>query len=95
MLISIFKILPPVQAWRPVTRRNFFQWRGNENRFGIVVRTDGLCRHHNRLFRFRRNPSMTISTRIALGVSAATLSLGLALAPAFAMDNMKKDSMSK
>ena len=44
---------------------------------------------------------MTISTRIALGVSAAVLSLGLALAPAaFAQDKMgkddgmKKDSMS-
>jgi pentapeptide MXKDX repeat protein len=45
---------------------------------------------------------MTISTRIALGVSAAVLSLGLALAPAaFAQDKMgkeegmKKDTMSK
>ena len=45
---------------------------------------------------------MTISTRIALGISAAALSLSLALAPAaFAQDKMgkddgmKKDSMSK
>jgi pentapeptide MXKDX repeat protein len=45
---------------------------------------------------------MTISTRIALGVSAAVLSLSLAFAPAaFAQDKMgkddgmKKDSMSK
>ena len=45
---------------------------------------------------------MTISTRIALGVSAAVVSLSLALAPAaFAQDKMgkddgmKKDSMSK
>ena len=45
---------------------------------------------------------MTISTRIALGVSAALVSLSLALAPAaFAQDKMgkddgmKKDSMSK
>jgi pentapeptide MXKDX repeat protein len=45
---------------------------------------------------------MTISTRIALGVSAAALSLSLALVPAaFAMDKMgkddgmKKESMSK
>ncbi|HEX9468236.1 MAG TPA: pentapeptide MXKDX repeat protein [Bradyrhizobium sp.] len=45
---------------------------------------------------------MTIRTRIALGVSAAVLSLGLALAPAaFAQDKMgkddgmKKDTMSK
>ena len=45
---------------------------------------------------------MTISTRIALGISAAALSLSLALAPAaFAQDKMgkddgmKKESMSK
>jgi len=45
---------------------------------------------------------MTISTRIALGVSAAFVSLSLALAPpAFAQDaheegrGMKKDTMSK
>jgi pentapeptide MXKDX repeat protein len=46
---------------------------------------------------------MTIRTRIALGVSAAILSLGLALAPAaFAQDKMgkddgmmKKDTMAK
>jgi pentapeptide MXKDX repeat protein len=46
---------------------------------------------------------MSISTRVALGVSAAVLSLGLALTPAaFAQDKMgkddgmmKKDTMSK
>jgi pentapeptide MXKDX repeat protein len=45
---------------------------------------------------------MTISTRIAVGLSAAVLSLGLTLAPAaFAQDKMgkddgmKKDTMSK
>lgn len=45
---------------------------------------------------------MTIRNRIALGVSAAVLSLGLALSPAaFAQDKMgkddgmKKDTMSK
>jgi pentapeptide MXKDX repeat protein len=45
---------------------------------------------------------MTISTRIALGISAVALSLSLALVPAaFAQDamkkddGMKKDSMSK
>ncbi|AWM01175.1 pentapeptide MXKDX repeat protein [Bradyrhizobium amphicarpaeae] len=46
---------------------------------------------------------MTIRTRIVLGVSAAAISLGLALAPAaFAQDKMgkddgmmKKDTMSK
>ena len=36
---------------------------------------------------------MTISTRFALGISAAALSLSLALAPAaFAQDAMKKDA---
>jgi pentapeptide MXKDX repeat protein len=39
---------------------------------------------------------MTISTRIALGVSAAALSLSLALAPAaFAQDKMSKDDGMK
>jgi pentapeptide MXKDX repeat protein len=39
---------------------------------------------------------MTISTRIALGVSAAVLSLSLALAPAaFAQDKMGKDDGMK
>jgi pentapeptide MXKDX repeat protein len=40
--------------------------------------------------------TMTISTRIALGISAAALSLSLALAPvAFAQDSMKKDDGMK
>jgi pentapeptide MXKDX repeat protein len=50
----------------------------------------------------RRESTMTIRTRIALGISAAALSLSLALAPAaFAQDKMgkddgmKKDTMSK
>jgi pentapeptide MXKDX repeat protein len=50
----------------------------------------------------REDPTMTISTRIALGLSAAVVSLSLALAPAaFAQDKMgkndgmKKDTMSK
>ena len=39
---------------------------------------------------------MTISTRIALGVSAAALSFTLAFAPAaFAQDSMKKDDGMK
>jgi pentapeptide MXKDX repeat protein len=39
---------------------------------------------------------MTISTRIALGLSAAVVSLSLALAPAaFAQDSMKKDDGMK
>jgi pentapeptide MXKDX repeat protein len=50
----------------------------------------------------RKPQPMTISTRIAVGISAAVLTLGLALAPAaFAQDKMgkddgmKKDTMSK
>jgi len=39
---------------------------------------------------------MTISTRFTLGISAAALSLGLALTPvAFAQDSMKKDDGMK
>lgn len=39
---------------------------------------------------------MTISTRLALGISAAALSFSLALAPvAFAQDTMKKDDGMK
>jgi pentapeptide MXKDX repeat protein len=42
------------------------------------------------------NSSMTISTRVALGISAAALSLSLALTPvAFAQDAMKKDDGMK
>ena len=39
---------------------------------------------------------MTIRTRVALGISAAALSLSLAFAPvAFAADDMKKDDGMK
>ena len=39
---------------------------------------------------------MTISTRIALGISAAALSLSLALAPAaFAQDKIGKDVIDR
>jgi pentapeptide MXKDX repeat protein len=38
---------------------------------------------------------MTIRTRFALAVSAATVSLSLALAPSAFADDMKKDTMSK
>ncbi len=44
----------------------------------------------------QRKTNMTISTRIALGVSAAVVSLSLALAPAaFAQDKMSKDDGMK
>jgi pentapeptide MXKDX repeat protein len=41
----------------------------------------------------RRKTQMT--SRLSLGLAAAALSLGLALAPAFAMDDMKKDDGMK
>jgi pentapeptide MXKDX repeat protein len=42
------------------------------------------------------NPPMTFRSRIALGVSAAVVSLGLALSPAaFAQDKMSKDDGMK
>jgi pentapeptide MXKDX repeat protein len=39
--------------------------------------------------------TMTIRTRIALGISAAALSFSLALAPAAFADDMSKDGMKK
>jgi pentapeptide MXKDX repeat protein len=79
---------------------NSFDRRGNKPDRGTVVRKAALVAFQHR-FR-REDQPMTISTRIALGVSAAALSLSLALAPAaFAQDKMgkddgmKKDSMSK
>jgi pentapeptide MXKDX repeat protein len=47
-------------------------------------------------FYLLKGSPMTISTRIALGISAAALSLSLALTPvAFAQDSMKKDDGMK
>jgi pentapeptide MXKDX repeat protein len=76
-----------------------FQGPGNKRGRGSVLNLSGIRRFN----RFQREDhSMTISTRISLGVSAAVLSLSLAFAPAaFAQDKMgkddgmKKDSMSK
>jgi pentapeptide MXKDX repeat protein len=39
--------------------------------------------------------TMTIRTRLALGISAAALSFSLALAPAAFADDMSKDGMKK
>src|SRR5207248_6388115 len=80
---------------------NFSDLAGNKGARGTVLNRSGIRRFQNRFQREDR--PMTISTRIALGVSAAVLSLGLALAPAaFAQDKMgkddgmmKKDTMSK
>src|SRR5882724_10028884 len=67
-----------------------------------IVATFWIERHSSLQNGSKGRPTMTISTRIALGISAAALSLSLALAPvAFAQDKMgkddgmKKDSMSK
>ena len=80
--------------------RKIFQADGNKPDRGTVVNSSGISRFQPR---FRKDDQpMTISTRIALGVSAAALSLSLAIAPAaFAQDKMgkdegmKKDSMAK
>ena len=70
----------------------FFQCRGNEGGCWIVVMIAAYAAEHKRFSVYKRILSMTISTRIALGISAAALSLSLALAPAaFAQDAMKKD----
>jgi len=64
----------------------------NEGGCGIVVKIAAHAADHKRFSVFKRILSMTISTRIAFGISAAALSLSLALAPvAFAQDAMKKD----
>jgi pentapeptide MXKDX repeat protein len=94
-------------GWRPLLgkvapaapRRKIFQGPRNKRGCRSVLNLSGIRRFN----RFQREDhSMTISTRIALGVSAAVLSLSLAFAPAaFAQDKMgkddgmKKDSMSK
>jgi pentapeptide MXKDX repeat protein len=82
--------------------KTFFNAR-NEGRSGIVVRTAAYMPPIITGYQSsKRILSMTITTRIALGISAAALTLSLALAPAaFAQDamkkddGMKKDSMSK
>jgi pentapeptide MXKDX repeat protein len=79
--------------------RNIFQTAGNKRDRGTVVNMAASVAFKP----FQRDDqSMTISTRIALGISATVLSLSVALAPAaFAQDKMgkddgmKKDSMSK
>jgi pentapeptide MXKDX repeat protein len=80
---------PRTVRQKPVTPKNFSA-RGVTN--GIV---GPLWRErHSSLSKpaSKESPTMTISTRIALGASVAALSLSLALAPAaFAQDAMKKD----
>jgi pentapeptide MXKDX repeat protein len=75
--------------------RKIFRAAGNKPRRWTVLNRATSVAFNNRLQRDHR--PMTISTRIALGVSAAALSFSLALAPAaFAQDSMKKeDGMMK
>jgi pentapeptide MXKDX repeat protein len=49
----------------------------------------------NQLSQTRTTTPMNTRSRIALGVSAALVSLSLALAPSFAEDKMGKDAMKK
>jgi len=49
----------------------------------------------NKLSQTRTTTPMNTRSRIALGVSAALVSLSLALAPSFAEDKMGKDAMKK
>jgi pentapeptide MXKDX repeat protein len=85
---------------RDFSSRKIFRAIGNKLYRGIVLKVAASAAFKTG---FQRNDhQMTISTRIALGISAAALSLSLALAPAaFAQDKMgkddamKKDSMSK
>jgi pentapeptide MXKDX repeat protein len=79
-----------------VTGQNFFQCRVTTARAKASIRLAARAAINRFSRSSKRNPSMTISTRIALGVSAAALSLSLALTPvAFAQDSMKKDDGMK
>jgi pentapeptide MXKDX repeat protein len=101
-----WRIIPKVEgaskafSERDFSSREIFRAIGNKLYRGIVWKVAASVAFKTG---FQRDDhQMTTSTRIALGISAAALSLGLALAPAaFAQDKMgkddamKKDSMSK
>jgi pentapeptide MXKDX repeat protein len=78
----------------PVMGQNFFSPSGNKCDFGAVPT---IAAHVAIGPASKKDEqSMTISTRIALGISAVAVSLSLALTPvAFAMDDMKKDDGMK
>jgi hypothetical protein len=65
----------------------------NSSVTGAIAGSSLMVRHVSRSKPVSKDDlPMTISTRVALGISAAALSLSLALAPAaFAQDAMKKD----
>jgi pentapeptide MXKDX repeat protein len=75
-------------------RQKIFRAGRNNRADATVFEASGIRRSQNR---FRRDQSaMTITTRIAFGISAASIALGLVLSPAaFAEDKMGKDSMMK
>jgi pentapeptide MXKDX repeat protein len=84
----------------PLPEKRFFRAAGNKPHRGTVMNMAAQVAFEKPSQ--REDQPMTIRTRIALGFSAAVLSLGLALAPAaFAQDKMgkddgmKKDTMSK
>jgi pentapeptide MXKDX repeat protein len=73
---------------RPATC--FFNPAGNNRDPGIVPTTGACAASENRFQKGRS--SMTVSTRIVLGISADALWLTLAIAPAaFAQDPMSQD----
>jgi pentapeptide MXKDX repeat protein len=92
--------LNPGERFKSHAPPKIFQAASNKAGPGTVLDVAAFVAFQHRLQ--RDDQTMTTYTRIALGVSAAVLSLSLALAPAaFAQDKMgkddgmKKDTMSK
>jgi pentapeptide MXKDX repeat protein len=91
-------IFPPENRFKAWNKKNhasgiFFQFAGNKAAIGRVV-TLATTVAPNPVQQDQK--TMTFSTRIALGISAAALSLSLVLAPAaFAQDKMGKDDGMK
>jgi pentapeptide MXKDX repeat protein len=95
----LVSFIPNPEAPSKSPSRKTFQAAGNKPARGTVLNMAASVAF--KPFQ-REDQPMTISTRIALGLSAAVVSLSLALAPAaFAQDKMgkddgmKKDTMSK
>jgi pentapeptide MXKDX repeat protein len=83
----------PSDAWKARNPEKK-QAAGNKSDCKIVGKKATSSRFQNRFSKGRH--TMTISTRIVLGISAAAISLSLALAPAaFAQDKMGKDDGMK
>jgi pentapeptide MXKDX repeat protein len=74
--------------------RKIFHARRNKHAGIGVEEKGGISRSPDQAS--KGSAIMTIRTRIALAISAAVVSFGVALAPAaFAMDDVKKDNMNK